>query len=109
MRKYYSLGIAALCGWALMGLSGCVATGVGVGYGSSYYAPSYAGYYGDYGYDGYPYWGAGPYVGSTIVIAGRSHRPYWGGHHYAHDWRATRTGRFHRAAGFRAGQRWRGR
>jgi len=84
-------------------LSGCVATGVGVGYDTGYYAPSYASYHRDYGYDGYPYWGAGPYIGSTIVIGGRSHRGYYGGHHYTRDFRAARAGGFRRSGSFRGG------
>lgn len=73
---------AALLIIAVLGLSGCA-----VGYDTGYYTPTYTGYYGDYGYVGGPYWGAGPYVGSTIVIGGRTHRGYYGRHHYAHDWR----------------------
>src|SRR3978361_1312246 len=68
------------------GLGGCAGTvGASGGYGTAYYAPDYGTYYGDYGYDGSPYWGGGPYVGSTIVIGGRSHSGYYGGHHFSHD------------------------
>jgi hypothetical protein len=67
----------------VLALSGCV---VGAGYDTGYYAPSYTGYYADYGYGGGPYWGSGPYVGSTIVVGGRTHRGYYGRHHYSHDW-----------------------
>src|SRR4051812_29760456 len=105
MKKYYSLGMVAVCGLVVMALSGCVATGVGVGYDTGYYAPSYSGYYSDYGYGGAPYWGAGPYVGSTILIGGRSHRGYYGGHHYAHEFRGARSGGFNRGASFRGGGR----
>jgi hypothetical protein len=82
--------------------TGCVATGVGVGY-DGYYAPSYADYYGDYGYGGVPYWGGGPYVGSTIVIGGRSHRGYYGGHHFAGDFRSGRGGGMSRGGFSRGG------
>jgi hypothetical protein len=98
--------VLALIIVAGVGLSGCAETG-GVGYSSAYYAPDYGPYYGDYGYDGYPYWGGGPYLGSSIIIGGRSHRGYYGGHHFAHDFRGN-TG-FQRssfrgsAGGFRAG------
>ncbi len=85
---------AVILALAALGLNGCV---VGAGYETGYYAPSYAGYYGDYGYAGAPYWGYGPYVGSTIVIRGRSHRGYYGRHHFSHDWRG-RSGRWHRSS-----------
>jgi hypothetical protein len=64
--------------------TGCA--GEGVAY-DSYYGPSYAGYYSDYGYNGDPYWGGGPYVGGEYVIGGSRHRGYYGGHHFAHDFR----------------------
>src|SRR4051812_50097923 len=92
MKKYYSLGMVAVCGLVLMGLSGCVATGVGVGYDTGYYAPSYSGYYSDYGYGGAPYWGAGPYVGRTILIGGRAHRGYYGGEYFLAGVRRGRGG-----------------
>lgn len=81
------LTAALLAIGAVFAYTGCVATGVG--YDAGYYAPSYSAYYGDYGYNGYPYWGGGPYVGSTIVISGRSHRGYYGGHHYLRDSRRS--------------------
>lgn len=80
--KIRRIGALLLVSLGLCALGGCVATG---GYGSAYYAPDYSGYYGDYGYYGDPYWGGGPYVGSTIVIGGHSHRGYYGGHHFSHD------------------------
>jgi hypothetical protein len=85
------------------GYTGCVATGVGVGYDTAYYAPTYSDYYGDYGYGGDPYWGGGPYVGSTVLIAGRSHRGYYGGHHFARDFRGG-AGGFSRGGGGAAGR-----
>jgi hypothetical protein len=83
--------LVAVLAFAGFGYTGCVATGVGVGYDTGYYAPSYSPYYADYGYGGDPYWGAGPYVGSTVIIGGRSHRGYYGEHHFARDYRGGRT------------------
>lgn len=97
-KTLHLLGAAMLAALAIS-FSGCAA---GLGYGGSgYYAPSYSSYYSDYGYGGEPYWGAGPYVGSTIVIGGRSHRGYYGGHHYARDWRGG--GRSFRSGGYNRG------
>jgi hypothetical protein len=94
--------LLAVLALGAFGYTGCVATGVGVGYDTGYYAPSYSTYYGDYGYGGAPYWGVGPYVGSTVIIGGRSHRGYYGGHHFARDYRGGRT-HFSRAGFSRRG------
>jgi hypothetical protein len=87
------IGAAAVLIFTAFAFGGCA---VGAGYDTGYYAPSYAGYYADYGYTGGPYWGRGPYVGSTIVVSGRTHRGYYGRHHYSHDWRHHRRDWRHR-------------
>ncbi len=99
LRKFARPRLLAVMLIAGLGLAlgGCAVDG-GYGYGASYYAPDYAPYYTDYGYNGYPYWGGGPYAGSTIVIGERSHRGYYGGHHWRGD--GFRHGR-----GFRGGRR----
>jgi hypothetical protein len=85
---------------AVIGFSGCAEDGYyASGYGRSYYAPDYGSYYGDYGYAGDPYWGAGPYSGGEIIIGGHHHHGYYGGHHFAHQ------GSGGSRAGFRGGSR----
>ena len=97
---------AALLALVLCGLSGCAATGVGVGYSSGYYAPDYTGYYADYGYNGYPWWGSGPYLGGRFVVGGHSHGGYYGGHHFyggSHGGGARFGGGFHGGGGHGGG------
>jgi hypothetical protein len=84
-----------------IGFTGC-ADYAAVGVSSGYYAPDYRPYYVDYGYDGYPYWGPGPYYAGLVVVRDRDrdhhrHRVvrnvevtenvnrniYYGGHHFS--------------------------
>ena len=78
------LGVIALA------LNGCATGDVAAGYNTAYFAPDYQPYYGAYGYDGLPYWGDGPYVDAAVIVGGREHRGYFGGHHFAHDWGSFR-------------------
>jgi hypothetical protein len=110
----YTAELLGRCSWAKrvsllvvlavagFGYAGCVGTGAGAGYSNGYYAPSYSSYYGDYGYGGEPYWGAGSYVGNTVIIGGRSHRGYYGGHHFSRDSRGP-SGGFNRGGSSRGG------
>ena len=78
---------AALLFVAAISFTGCAGGGSYVaGYSTSYYAPDYSPYYGEYLYGGEPYWGLGPYYNTDIIIHGGHHRLYYGGHHFAHDW-----------------------
>jgi hypothetical protein len=70
---------------------------------SGYYAPSYGAIYADYGYDGIPWWGVGPFVDTEIIVAGHRHHRHYGGHHYAHDWH--RGGEWNRGGFNRGGFR----
>jgi hypothetical protein len=101
--KFLIVAVAAVAG--TLGLHGC-ADYAAVGVTSGYYAPDYRPYYVDYGYDGYPYWGLGPYYAGTIVVKDRDrdidiHRKvvknikviknvnrnvYYGGHHLSPSW-----------------------
>jgi hypothetical protein len=73
----------------LLAFGGCAdyAT-VGVGYSDAYYVPDYHPFYGAYFYDGYPWWGSGPYVINKYVVKDVDKRiavnrnVYYGGHHF---------------------------
>jgi hypothetical protein len=100
-------------GLLAFGFAGC-ADYAAVGVSSSYYAPDYRPYYVDYGYDGVPWWGPGPYYAGAIVIDRDRDRDvvvrkrvvknvnvnrnvtvnrniYYGGHHLGRDFRGGRV------------------
>jgi hypothetical protein len=94
MRLYELLGkrlliATTLFAAAVLSFSGCAdyAT-VGVGYSDAYYVPDYHPFYGAYFYDGYPWWGSGPYVINKYVVKDVDKRvnvnrnAYYGGHHF---------------------------
>jgi hypothetical protein len=70
-----------LLAFIALGFNGC-ADYVSAGY----YVPDYRPYYVDYDYDGYPWWGPGPYYAGTIVIGDRDRH-----HHHDHDGRIVRN------------------
>jgi hypothetical protein len=86
----------------LLAFGGCAdyAT-VGVGYSNAYYVPDYRPFYGAYFYDGYPWWGSGPYVVNKYVVKDVYKRinvnrnVYYGRHHFmGNAWMRGGGGRF---------------
>jgi hypothetical protein len=80
----------------MFGFNGC-ADYVGVGYGSAYYAPDYTPFYSAYVYDGVPWWGPNAYyIRKKVVVkdvdkhVNVNKNVYYGGHHFARDWRGSR-------------------
>jgi hypothetical protein len=69
-------------------LGGCAAGD----YSTAYYAPDYGPYYSDYGYGGDPYYyGYDPGYYGGYVIGSARHSRYYGSHHFAHDFGASRS------------------
>ncbi len=61
-------------------------------YSTAYYAPDYGPYYSDYGYGGDPYYyGYDPGYYGGYVTGSTRHSRYYGSHHFAHDFRTSRT------------------
>ena len=103
------LTVASLLMAAMLGCAGCADyASVGVGYGDAYYAPDYRPFYGAYFYDGYPWWGSGPYVVNKYVVKDVHQRinvnrnGYYGRHHFVGNaWRTGGGSRFNIRAGGR--------
>jgi hypothetical protein len=98
---------------AALAVSGCADyAAVGVGYSDAYYVPDYHPFYGAYFYDGYPWWGGGPYVINKYVVKDVDRRTnvnrniYYGGHHFVGNagarGRAVRPSRGHFNLGARS-------
>jgi hypothetical protein len=87
-RTRNMIAFSLMCGSVLALLLGGCADGT---YAGAYYAPDYGPYYGDYGYGGDPYYyGYDPgYYGEYVIGSTRHHR-YYGSHHFAHDFGASR-------------------
>jgi hypothetical protein len=102
------LALAAVLITAAVGFGGCADyAAVGVGYSDAYYVPDYHPFYAGYYYDGYPWWGSGPYVVNRFVIndVHRHHvhkNIYYGRHHLSRDWGSAR-GRSYAHTGRRVG------
>lgn len=99
MNMSAKISVSAMLLAAVIGFSGCADyVAVGAGYGPDYYVPDYAPYYAGYYYDGSPWWGPA-YVYNTRKIVVRdvdkrvnvNRNIYYGGHHFARDWRVGRT------------------
>ncbi|MEY2492954.1 MAG: hypothetical protein QOH24_1905 [Verrucomicrobiota bacterium] len=95
--KSFILIATLTVGTSTIGLNGCADYAdvrVGTPYTAAYYVPDYGPYYGEYIYDGLPWWGPDvAYVKNKIVVRDRDrggdfgHSRWYGGHHFAPAWR----------------------
>jgi hypothetical protein len=99
MQISYKLFLLAALSAGVIAFSGCADyVGVSAGYGADYYAPDYRPYYAAYYYNGSPWWGANYYYNTRKIVVRDVDRRinvnrnvYYGGHHFARDWRGGRV------------------